>query len=133
MPSFQLEIIAPCGMNCGTCYAYLREKNKCGGCRIEENLPYHCSKCVIKNCKLLAETTSNFCYDCRQYPCQRLKRLDKRYIQNYGISLLGNLRNIQLSGLVKHVEEEKERWKCDHCGSIVCVHHGACSSCNMKK
>ena len=27
------ELIAPCGMNCGICYGYLREKNKCPGCR----------------------------------------------------------------------------------------------------
>ena len=27
------ELIAPCGMDCGLCMGYLREKNTCGGCR----------------------------------------------------------------------------------------------------
>jgi hypothetical protein len=27
------ELVAPCGMNCGICIAYLREKNKCPSCR----------------------------------------------------------------------------------------------------
>jgi len=26
------SLIAPCGMNCGICLAYLREKKKCPGC-----------------------------------------------------------------------------------------------------
>ena len=26
------ELIAPCGINCGTCIAYQREKNRCCGC-----------------------------------------------------------------------------------------------------
>lgn len=30
--SFDKSLIAPCGMNCGTCIAYLRDKNKCPGC-----------------------------------------------------------------------------------------------------
>lgn len=32
--AFEKHLIAPCGMNCGTCIAYLRDKNKCPGCRI---------------------------------------------------------------------------------------------------
>ena len=27
------ELIAPCGMNCGICKYYYREKDKCPGCR----------------------------------------------------------------------------------------------------
>jgi hypothetical protein len=32
--SNKLHLVAPCGMNCGICRAYLREKNKCPGCRV---------------------------------------------------------------------------------------------------
>ena len=31
--TFDPDLIAPCGMNCNICMAYLREKNKCPGCR----------------------------------------------------------------------------------------------------
>jgi len=30
---FNISDIAACGINCGTCRAYLRERNKCRGCR----------------------------------------------------------------------------------------------------
>jgi hypothetical protein len=33
-PVDENALIAPCGMNCGVCMAYLREKNKCPGCRL---------------------------------------------------------------------------------------------------
>ncbi len=44
------SLIAPCGMNCGLCYAYLREKNKCPGCRLfNKKEPVSIAKCRIKN------------------------------------------------------------------------------------
>jgi uncharacterized radical SAM superfamily Fe-S cluster-containing enzyme len=41
-----ISLIAPCGMNCSICSAYLREKNKCPGCRLM-NIEY-CKKCIIR-------------------------------------------------------------------------------------
>jgi len=32
---FKSSLIAPCGIYCGVCYAHLREKNKCFGCRTD--------------------------------------------------------------------------------------------------
>ncbi|MBU0529554.1 DUF3795 domain-containing protein, partial [bacterium] len=63
-------------MNCEICLAYLREKNKCPGCRnMGKSKPGYCRKCIIKNYELLTKTESNFCYDCSNYPCRRLKQL----------------------------------------------------------
>ncbi len=31
-----VSLIAPCGMNCGICLAYLRTKNVCPGCRVND-------------------------------------------------------------------------------------------------
>ncbi len=38
-----VQPIAPCGMNCATCLAYLRDKNTCCGCRgdWEHNRKYY--------------------------------------------------------------------------------------------
>lgn len=76
-----IGLIAPCGMNCGLCIGHLREKKPCSGChKIDDsNKPQGCRSCVIVNCLLLAETESGFCFDCKKYPCARLKNLDKRY------------------------------------------------------
>ena len=74
------SLIAPCGMNCGICMAYLREKNKCPGCNgSNEDKPVYCVKCRIKNCEIIKNNRSGFCFECEKYPCSRLKQLDKRY------------------------------------------------------
>jgi len=123
-------LIAPCGMNCGICLGFLRDKNKCPGCRnMGENKPGYCKKCIIKNCELLAKTESNFCYDCEKYPCPRLKRLDKRYRTKYYMSMLENLSNIQKLGLEEFVALEQQRWACPKCGGTICVHRGFCLAC----
>ena len=124
------KLIAPCGMNCGICLAYLIDKNKCSGCWFDnESKPKRCANCIIKNCKLLKTTDSKFCFDCKKYPCTRLKHLDKRYRTNYGMSMIENLDNIKKVGLDKFVQMEYERWNCNNCGGTICVHRGYCLSC----
>ena len=67
--NFNASLIAPCGMNCALCLAHLRDKNKCPGCRSEDEAkPLYCFSCKIRNCTLLQKTTSHFCYDCYSYP-----------------------------------------------------------------
>ncbi|MFC1655494.1 DUF3795 domain-containing protein [Patescibacteria group bacterium] len=129
------KLIAPCGMNCGTCIGYLRDKNKCPGCRaMSEKKPEYCRKCIIKHCKVLKEKKMKFCSDkCDKYPCTRLKNLDKRYRTKYGMSMLENLENIKKSGIRKFVKAEQERWKCLKCGELLCVHRNSCLKCGEKR
>ena len=94
------KLIAPCGMNCGICLGYLRDKNKCPGCWFNnEHKNKSRNKCIIKNCELLAKTDSKFCYDCEKYPCTRLKQLYNRYRTNFGMSMIENLEFIRENGL----------------------------------
>ncbi len=91
------QLIAPCGMNCGICVAYLREKNECAGCRgSDKNKPVTRTACKIKNCN---KRNSEFCYDCEVFPCDRLNHLDKRYRTKYGMSMIENLKLIQTNGI----------------------------------
>ena len=127
------KLIAPCGMNCGICLGYLRDKNKCPGCWINnEHKNKSRNKCIIKNCELLAKTDSKFCYDCEKYPCPRLKQLDKRYRTNYNMSMIENLEYISEYGLNKFICKENERWACKNCGGTICVHRGFCLYCKKK-
>ncbi|MDD5185190.1 MAG: DUF3795 domain-containing protein [Paludibacter sp.] len=122
--------IAPCGMNCGICLAYLRTRNTCGGCWGDNKQKIgHCSACVIKNCDFLEQTDSKFCYECSKYPCLRLKQLDKRYRLKYHMSMIENLETIKNSGLDRFLEMEHDRWLCPDCGGTVCVHRGFCLKC----
>ena len=120
-------------MNCGICRAHLREKNKCPGCReSDENKSVSCVKCIIKNCDKLNENNWKFCFKCPDYPCARMKSLDKRYRTKYGMSMIENLGNIEEHGIREFVANEKKRWACHQCGGAICVHGGYCIRCGAK-
>jgi hypothetical protein len=124
-------LIAACGMNCGLCIGYLREKKPCGGCFKKEDLnkPKICRSCVIVNCELLKKTDSGFCYDCAKFPCARLRRLDERYRAKYRMSMIDNLKFIRENGMAKFLENEQKRWTCLNCGSGISVHRDFCLHC----
>jgi len=127
------QLIAPCGMNCGICMAFLRKKNRCNGCQDDKG--YNSKSrlsCIIKNCEELQKTDLNFCYECSKFPCTRLKALDKRYRLKYNMSIIENLKNIERIGLDQFIMDESERWKCETCGRTICVHRGYCLICNEK-
>lgn len=128
------KLIAPCGMNCGVCMTYLREKNKCPGCRVPDTSKnIFCIRCIIKNCKILKDKKWKYCSKkCKNYPCTRLKSLDKRYRNKYHMSMIENLENIRLFGAEKFVKNEKIRWTCPKCGGTICVHRGCCINCGTK-
>ena len=109
-------LMAPCGMNCGICMAYLREKNRCEGCNIESpQKAKHCVVCKIRNCPEKKEVSA-FCSDCCKYPCARLRQLDKRYKAKYSMSMIENLDRIRDFGLDRFMETENSRWVCPRCG-----------------
>ena len=120
--------IAPCGMNCGICRVYLREKNKCPGCRgSDANKPVTRVVCKIKTCELFQKGKARFCFKCKKCPCNILKHLDVRYRTRYNMSMLENLESIKKIGIKKFIGSEKITWACPECGGIICVHTGSCS------
>ena len=125
------ELIAPCGMNCGICFAYLREKNKCPGCRGDDtNKPITRIKCKIKTCKFYLNNTATYCFKCEKVPCDNLKHLDKRYRTKYAMSMIENLENIKKHGIRYFIKDEKVRWSCPECNGPICVHDRKCYTCN---
>lgn len=124
------HLVAPCGMNCGVCYAYLREKNKCPGCRqFNAKEPVSIARCKIKNCEAIQKGELKFCFECDNFPCKSLKNLDKRYRTKYNMSMTRNLEYIKNFGINKFLENEDVRWTCSECGGTICVHKGYCYSC----
>lgn len=101
------ESISPCGMNCGICIAYLRDKKPCSGCRIEsKNKPKHCINCRIINCEYLAKVRSGFYFDWERFPCAKMKQSDLRYRENYHASLIENLKRIQRNGVENFIKQK---------------------------
>jgi hypothetical protein len=128
------SLVAPCGMNCALCSKYLawlanpESPGACEGCRARDR------RCSIlkKACRRLRNHEVEFCYQCEEFPCERLERLDERYRTRYGMSIINNLRRIRANGMEWFLEEQERRWRCTRCGGIVCVHTGRCSSCNVE-
>ncbi len=130
----RISLIAPCGMNCGICMAYLREKNKCPGCRGDDaDKPVTRVICKIKTCEAIQKGKAKYCLKCEQFPCGNLEQLDIRYRTKYGMSMIENLENIKELGIRRFVRNEKVRWACPECGGTICVHKGYCYSCGEKK
>lgn len=123
--------IAPCGMICSLCLAYLREKDTCDGCRTKGNIFGYCEKCIIRNCKYITEDTK-YCYSCKKYPCKRLKALDYRYRTNYKMSFIVNLNYIKLYGAGDFIKKQNAIWKCPICGGLICIHRMSCLKCGRK-
>ena len=128
--TFPVALIAPCGMNCRLCYAYMRDTNTCPGCRNDSGgKSKSVLACRIKNCGGTANAGLKYCFDCGGFPCARLKHLDKRYRTKYGMSMIDNLESIRKFGIRHFIRAEKEKWKCPKCGEMLCVHKPKCLYC----
>jgi len=79
------DLVAPCGMNCGTCSRYLagtrdirkfgvRMPNSRGCCPGTKSCAF-----LKRQCRLLTEGTVTSCSLCPGFPCKGLGVLDKRY------------------------------------------------------
>ncbi|NMB48613.1 DUF3795 domain-containing protein [Candidatus Kuenenbacteria bacterium] len=103
----QSNLIAPCGMNCGVCLHYLRERNKCPGCFSGRKVNQKPIKCPIRLCK---NRQGEYCFDCNKFPCERLMRLDKRYRERYKMSEIENLKHIKDKGIKNFLTSERKKW-----------------------
>lgn len=126
-------------MNCAICSGYLALENDvkskgtkmpyCAGCRPRDK------KCAFlkKRCDLLLNNRIKYCYECDDFPCEKLLHIDKRYRDNYKMSMIENLEYIKGFGIERFLKKEGEKWKCSECGGVICCHNGICFSCNLDK
>ncbi len=126
------ELVAPCGMNCAVCSAYLcyqlperNGKPKCQGCRPRGKM---CAF-IKRDCPPLRNGEYAFCFECATFPCEHLQKLDKRYRARYHTSFIENLGVIKARGMAAFLEEQRERHRCPACGGVVCVHDDKCYRC----
>lgn len=134
---FTPEQIAPCGMNCGVCSAYLAHSHNipkvrgkiwhCSGCRAR---PKNCSY-IKGQCRLLSKGLISFCYECQEFPCEQLRKIDQRYRTSYGVSLIGNLREVRDTGLLHFLKRQTAQFRCRECRKdAVSVHNRKCYRCD---
>jgi hypothetical protein len=121
------NLFASCGMNCLVCYVYLRVKKPCGGCLGESpGKPAHCRTCTIAGCT--KEKGYQYCFECIDFPCGKIKNLNKSYVKRYGVSLIENSLAAKKSGIAVFLASERKKWMC-HCNGIISLHDGRCSEC----
>lgn len=133
------KLIAPCGMNCAICSGYIALKTEirtkgvkmpyCAGCRPRDK------KCSFlkKKCPTLLNGQVEYCYECEDFPCEKLKSIDQNYKKLYRTSLIENLEFIRDNGVDKLLLKEQEKWKCPECGGVICCHNGLCFDCGLDK
>ena len=129
------ELIAPCGMNCGICSSYLaysheitRRRGKishCSGCRPRNK---DCSF-IKKKCEIIKNKEIDFCFQCKDYPCDNLKRLVKGY-KKYNYNFIDNLTFIRDNSLEAFIVKEKNQYMCPQCGDTICIHNKKCYTCD---
>ncbi len=131
------QLIAPCGMNCAVCSAYLALKHEakskgiripyCSGCRPRDK------KCAFLNrrCQLLLNGQVEYCYECSDFPCERLRAVDQRYKTLFRMSMIENLEYIRKKSTDEFLAREQEKWKCPSCGGVICCHNGLCFDCGL--
>jgi hypothetical protein len=127
-------LIAPCGMNCALCAGYLALKNdfrakgirtvNCSGCRPRNK------KCAFLkgHCSELSKGDVTFCFECASFPCDRLRKIDKRYRSRCRMSMIENLNFIKENGMEKFLDNQEKTWKCQNCGELISCHNGLCFS-----
>jgi len=131
---FTPDLIAPCGMNCGVCKSYLAYSR---GVPQKKGSVTHCSGClprkkncfIKRGCKNLSRDTMLFCFECQNMPCSNLDRLDRRYRERYGMSMVGNLRELEENGMNSFLKSQEAKYKCPECGDVISVHDGKCYAC----
>lgn len=127
------ELIAPCGMNCRICIAFFgytmsgkKRKMQCIGCRPTGKSCAH----LKKYCKKLTKNEIEYCYQCNDFPCKQLQKLDDKYRERFDMSTIDNLEYIKENGMKKFLQEQEEKYKCPKCGGVTCVHNGKCYCCD---
>ena len=127
----EIMMFAPCGMNCMVCYKHCYHSKPCAGClNSDRGKPEHCRKCKIKDC--IKDRGLSYCFECSDYPCKRIKSLEKSYNNRYQTSLMRNSALVQEYGLEKFMEQQKDLYTCPKCGGIISIHDRECSECQEK-
>ena len=132
------NLAAPCGIYCGACRSYLIQKKKlfeekkrkggCLGCRIRNK---NCSF-IKKDCPKIRKDEIESCYECDQFPCANLKKIDNTYVTRYNVSPIKNLKKLKEVGFNNWLSEKVELYECPECAGEICVHDAECYDCGYK-
>lgn len=91
--------IPACGVFCGGCPTYIREKKPCLGADINFA---RCEKCrTFHLC--CHEKGITHCFQCEKFPCSKFKSFTKRWLK-YGQNFIENQKLLKNIGELKFIE-----------------------------
>ena len=145
---------AICGIYCGTCPHYLAprehdseqletlsrekgipiEKIGCDGC-LSDRVSPHCVDCRHGFRQCAEEKEVTWCFECSEFPCQRLKDFINIHIVN-GIShhehVIEELQYMKEQGVERWVEKQATAGRCPQCGKELYWFSRQCPICHTK-
>lgn len=134
---FTPDLVAPCGMNCAICRAYIAYTHKIP--RVRGKITY-CAGCVprAKNCYIKRGCKKLFnhqllsCSECDTMPCEKLAHLDRRYREHYDMSMIENIKLLKAKGMADFLKSQTKKYTCPNCKDVICVHDAKCLACGYK-
>lgn len=143
-----------CGLYCGTCPFYLAfrkndmeymqkmsqekgfpvEELQCHGCQ-SDNVSVHCKDCV-HGFRICAEKKHvKWCFECEEFPCQRLKDFSEVHIVN-GIKhhehVIDDLKYMKKHGIQEWVKIQDKKARCKGCGEVLYWFDLECPDCKLQ-
>ena len=136
--NFAPELIAPRGLNCALCRAYIAYR--LGIPRVRGKVTY-CTGCfprgkncyIKRGCKKLSKHQLESCSECDTMPCEKLAHLNDRYRERYGLSRVENLKLLKAKGMDEFIKNQTASYTCPSCGDVICVHDAKCLVCGFKR
>ncbi|MHA2123019.1 MAG: DUF3795 domain-containing protein, partial [Promethearchaeota archaeon] len=98
------------------------------GCRIRNK---NCAF-IRRDCPALRNNELEFCYECNNFPCQNLEKINETYTDRWSLSLIENLIRNKEVGVENWLQEQKELYTCPECGGEICIHDEECFDCGNK-
>ena len=125
----RLDLVAPCGIDCGICELYIckdnpqlfdilvekgipKDKIPCKGCRsVKGDCPVVGNTCETYKC--VSEKKVELCYDCQEFPCIKLHPASNKadiLPHNMKVFNLCTIKRIGLSSFIERSPEIKKRY-----------------------
>lgn len=148
------KLVGICGLYCGTCPSYLAyRKNdieymerrsqkegysldelRCDGC-LSDKVAAHCKDCRHGFRTCAAEKQVNWCFECDEFPCQRLIDFTGVHVVN-GIShhehIIDDLQYMKKHGIEEWVKTQDKAARCSGCGEVLYWFDHECPDCKRQ-
>ena len=148
------KLVGICGLYCATCPNYLAcrendveqlerisqkygipaEEIRCDGCLSDRVMPF-CKECQHGFRQCTSQHKVTWCFECSDFPCQRLKDFTDIHIVN-GIShhakVIDDLQYMKEHGLEQWVKEQEKAGCCSQCRKRLYWFTRVCPDCHTR-